>query len=188
MSSDVEIARLALLKLGANPINSFAETTTEAVMASSFYPLSRDALLVRHPWRFAVVLATLPQLLNVPLGDYDYAFQLPAECLRVLSAGRPPNSENIAYALADQRQLWTDEDAVLLRYIRRPTPDIFPAYFVDALVDRLAAEMAVPLTESTTRADGLYQIAERKFATARLVDSQMATPAVIDTGLLVNNR
>src|SRR3954453_17138704 len=53
---------------------------------------------------------------------------------------------------------------------------IFPVFFVQALVARLAAEFCVPLTEGTARAAELMQLAEVDLRRARLADSQQATP------------
>ena len=52
-TSDVEIVNNALYLIGAKPIASFTEGTDRANLYNSVYPITRDATLRVHPWRFA---------------------------------------------------------------------------------------------------------------------------------------
>ena len=60
--SSIELCSSALVKLGANGISSFEDGTAESRVASSLYPLIRDALLCAHPWSFATAQARLARL------------------------------------------------------------------------------------------------------------------------------
>ena len=85
--TDISICSNALLKIGAESITSFLDGTAEAEVAANLYPLIRDGLLASYPWSFAVGQKSLPRLAGVPLADYSYAYRLPNDFLRVLSAG-----------------------------------------------------------------------------------------------------
>jgi hypothetical protein len=169
----------ALLKIGAQPVASLDEGTAEAEVAANLYPSVRDALLSSHPWSFATGQATLPRLAAVPQADYAHAFQLPVDFLRALSAGSGDRGSGIAYRIHEDR-LHADAAQVTLTYIFRPDESGFPPFFASALVARLAAEFCIPLTESASRTEMLYRLAETELRAARLTDSQQDTPRAIE--------
>lgn len=168
----------ALLKIGASTIASFDEGTAEAEVAANLYPSTRDALVSAHPWSFATGQAPLGRLAAVPVADYANAFQLPSDFLRALSAGSGPRGSGITYRIAEDR-LHADENQVTLTYIFRPADEVLPPFFQAALIARLAAEFVIPLTENTGRAQLLFELAEREFRAARLIDSQQDLPPAL---------
>lgn len=146
--SAVAIAGRALLKIGAAAIQSFDEKSAEAEVAGALYAPVRDALLSSFPWRFATRQTTLARLEAAPVADYRHAYQLPADFLRALSAGRSPAGRGLDYRIQGRR-LQTDASQVVLTYVFRPAESDTPAFFDQALIARLAAELCIPLTEST---------------------------------------
>lgn len=172
--SAIALCSRALLKLGTNSIASFDEGTTEAEVAANLYPPTRDALLSSHPWSFATAQVTLPRLAAEPVADYAYAYQLPADFLRVLSAGIGGRGRGIEYRIAERR-LHANTTAVTLTYIFRPAESEFPPFFDQTLIARLAAEFCIPLTDSTSRSELLHKLAEDEFRRAKTIDSQQKT-------------
>jgi len=185
--SAIALCSRALLKIGASTIASFDEGSAEAEVAANLYPSVRDALLSAHPWNFATGQATLPKLAAVPVADYAHAYQLPADFLRALSAGVGSPGFGVPYRIAENR-LHADSDRLVLTYIFRPDEVAFPPFFDQALIARLAAEFCIPLTESTTRAELLYRLAEDEFRRAKLADGQQDTPQAINHFPLVEVR
>jgi hypothetical protein len=177
----------ALLRIGAQPIASLQEGTAEAEVAANLYPATRDALLSVHPWSFATGQAVLPLLSAAPVADYARAFQLPSGFLRALSAGEAGRGRGTPYRINEGR-LHADAERITLTYIFRPDESAFPPFFAQALVARLAAEFCLPLTESPSRAEVLFRLAEQELRQARLVDSQQDTPRGIEGFPLVDVR
>ncbi|HWX50419.1 MAG TPA: hypothetical protein VNZ61_20405 [Roseomonas sp.] len=177
----------ALLKIGAQPIASFDEGTAEAEVAAHLYPAVCDALLSAHPWSFATGQMELPRLLETPHADYAYAFQLPPDFLRVLSAGDGGRGRGLDFRLHENR-LHANAPQVTLTYLFRPAESSFPAFFASALVARLAAEFCIPLTESSTRTDMLHRLADSEFRRARLADSQQQTARALEDFPLIAAR
>ena len=177
--SALALCSRALLKIGAQPIASLDEGTAEAEVAANLYPGLRDALLSAHPWSFATGQAALPRLSGVPVADHAHAFELPAGFLRALSAGTGGRGRGVPFRLHEGR-LHSDADQVVLTYIFRAAESGFPPFFAAALVARLAAEFCIPLTESATRADMLFRLAESEFRAARQADSQQSTARAIE--------
>lgn len=185
--TNIGICSNALLKIGAEGITSYEDGTAEAEIAYSLYPMVRDALLSSYPWSFAKAQKTLPRLSNVPVADYQYAYLLPNDFLRVISAGSGMRSRGIEYRVYENR-LHTNSPTVILNYIFRPYESTFPAFFCEALIARLAAEFCLPLTESTSRAEMLGKLADDITTRARLIDAQQASPRTFEDFSLMEVR
>lgn len=185
--SAIELCARALIKLGAAPITAFTEPTAEAEVARNLYAPIRDALLSAHPWSFATAQASLPRLVGEPVADFAFAYQLPPDFLRALSAGAGPTSRGLVYRIVTNR-LHTDAEEAVLNYIFRPAEGSFPPFFDYVVIARLAAEFCLPLTESGARAELLGQMAEVEFRRAKLVDSQQNAPAALDDFTLIGAR
>lgn len=185
--SSIALCSRALLKIGADTITSFDEGTAEAEIAANLYPTTRDALLSVHPWNFATGQTVLAQLSVEPVADFTYAYQLPSDLLRVLSAGEGEQGRGIRFRVAERR-LHADTTEVVLTYIFRPQELDFPPFFDQALIVRLAAEFCIPLTGSTSRAEMLEKLAEAELRRAKLIDAQQETPGRIDDFTLIDAR
>ncbi|TVR97361.1 MAG: hypothetical protein EA406_09870 [Rhodospirillales bacterium] len=183
----IDLCSRALVKIGARPISSFSEGTVEAQVAASLYPVVRDALLSAHPWNFATRQRSLARLATSPVADYANAFALPADCLRVISCGRPGRGRGLTYRI-EGRTLCTNVDQVVLTYLADTDEAMFPPFFVAALIARLAAEFCIPLTDSTSRWIGLSRAADDEVRRAKLADAQEDTPSRIENFVLIEAR
>ncbi len=183
----IALCSRALIKLGADSIASFEEGTAEAEVAASLYGPIRDALISAHPWTFATGQILLPRLVAEPLADFAYAYQLPSDFLRALSAGTGARGRGIDYRIAERR-LHTDVPDVTLTYIFRPEETTFPPFFDQILIARLSAEFCIPLTDSTTRSEALQKHARDEFQRAKSIDAQQESPTYIDNFSLTGVR
>jgi len=178
--SAAAICTRALVMLGARPIASLDEAGMEARVCRELYPGVRDALLSAHPWSFATRQTRLPRLAEPPVADFAHAFQLPADFLRALAAGRDGRGEGARYRIVG-RTLHADAEAVILTHIFRPRESEIPPFVTQALVARLAAELALPITESTSRAEMLAERADREVTRAQRVEAQQGVPPSLET-------
>lgn len=185
--SDVALCARALIRIGAKPITSFDEGTAEAEIAGALFGPVRDALLSAYGWSFAFGQAELARLETAPIADYAYAYQLPVDFLRALSAGQGSRGRGLNFRIA-RGALHTDAAAVVLSYIFRPEEEEFPPYFDQALIARLSAEFTIPVTENTSRAEAHFHFAEKEFARARQIDAQQDTPGRIERFSLIDVR
>ena len=185
--TDIALCSRALIRLGAAPITSFNDGTAEAEIAGALYAPVRDALLSAYGWSFASGQAQLTRLADPPAADYQYAYALPEDFLRALSAGTGGRGRGLEYRLA-RSALHTDAEDVLLSYIFRPDEAEFPPYFDSILIARLSAEFCIPVTESTSRAEAMFRLAETEFSRARQTDAQQDTPGRIEDFSLIEAR
>ena len=185
--SDIGLSSRALVRIGAVPITSFSDGSAESEIAGMLFPQVRDALLSAYPWSFASGQIALDQLVTTPVADYSYAYALPNDFLRALSAGSGSRGRGLNYRISGGA-LHTNASNVVLSYVFRPDEEAFPPYFDQALITRLAAEFSIPVTESTSRAESLFNMADREFQRARQVDAQQDSPNRIEDFTLVDVR
>ena len=185
--TDTGLCSRALVRLGVHPITSFADGTAASEIAGLLYGFVRDAVLSSYAWSFATGQVALTQLGSGPSADYAYAYQLPNDFLRAISAGTGSRGRGISYRIVGD-QLHTDSNQVLLTYIYRPAEETFPPFFVMVLIARLASEFCLPLTENVSRAELLMKLAEQEFVRARQLDAQQDTPNRLESFSLIDAR
>lgn len=170
MPSDIDIANLALTKLGATRITAFTDQKKEARSMNAIYARERDFELRAHLWSFSVKRAALPALSVAPVFGYDFAYELPADYLKAVAVGDfTPNSNlafyntstDDAYYRIEGHTIVTDIGSPLnLRYVRGVTdPMSFDTCFVETLACRLAMNLAEDLSASGSK----RQLAQQEY-------------------------
>lgn len=166
MASDITICSNALLKLGAPGISSFSDQTQAASLCANLWPTVRNAVLREHPWNCAVKRVTLSPDTATPSWGYAYQFTLPSDCLRVLEV-----QDNLDYRI-ESGKILTGESAVNLKYIYRNIDcGSYDDLLVDALIQRMAAELAYPVTKSSAQQQAESQKYTAIIQKARSVDA-----------------
>lgn len=167
MTSAVEIANLALNDLGQPPIISFSDDTKSARVLSLLFDPIRDVALRLHPWNFATRRAVLALKAEVPAFGFSKIYALPSDYLRFLRL----NSGDEHYQL-EADGLLTEANPAELRYIARITDTTrFDPLFVFALAALLAAEAALPITNSQSLRENAVARFREKLQEARSVDA-----------------
>jgi hypothetical protein len=181
--SKVQLSSNALIQLGADPIASFDEDSTEAAVASNLYDTSYLAMLSSHRWNFATKKAQLARLAATPTNEYSYQFQLPTDMVMLITT-YPASTYRI---LGDK--LYSNFDTASIDYIFKVTEDNFPAYFVKAFEFYLAMQFAIPITEDLNKRSEMEKTYEKESRKARYADSQSApaTPIIDDPYIRVRN-
>jgi hypothetical protein len=166
--NDLAIANMALTtELGEAPLQTFDDATHAGTAVKQTYARVINALLANYPWSFAKTLAPLTLLATTPQSDgrlingWRYAYQLPADRLgaplRAIVDPRCPDDPLKLYAIANDR-LFADRAPLWVQYQARVDPSSWPAYFVDAAVACLAANLVMPISGNS----GLLESKERK--------------------------
>lgn len=172
MASKIEITNIALIHLGANLISSFEEDSVEATLANAVWNTTRTSLLRDHPWNFAIKDIEVPQLTEKPLANFNYKYQLPSDCLRLLEV-----YETNSYKLMG-REIHSNNSSCKVKYVRDVTDTtIWDAAFVDLMAAKLAFELAYPLTKSNSLMQQMGEIYGLKVQKARFIDSTEDIPS-----------
>ena len=178
--NEIEIINRALVKVGVNPIQGLNENSAESIVVKDMYSGVRDGVLCAYPWTFAKRKSILTKTSTLSV-DGKNSFVLPNDALRILSV----NTDE--YEIAGG-VLLSDEDSICINYIGRPAEMDFPAYFDGALVAKLASEICLPLTDSTTRTEFFTKVSEKEFRTARLIDVGQDITGSIAMNALIEGR
>lgn len=181
-TSEVQIGNLALTRLGERQIVSFDDGTKGADLCKLHYPMCRDFLLRMHPWNFATRRATLALDATTPNHEFDYRHALPTDCLKVIRTSFEADGFTDVEYRIEGRYLLVDEETVSIEYVAQVT-DVtqFDGMFVDVLAQRLAAEMAMAITDNAALTKNAWDIYTAKLQEARTMDAQEGTPRdVID--------
>lgn len=185
--SEVAICNLALAGIGRGAqITSLDEASTAARLCKARYPYARDAVLRAYDWNFAARRAELANNATAPAFEYAYAYDLPADCLLV----REVFEGEAQKWVVENRQILTDMGApIYIRYTTNASaPAFFDPLFFEALAARIAADVAMPLSESAGRAEGLYRVYMEKLSEARRRDAQEGQPESMPQGSWLDAR
>lgn len=187
MNSETEIANAALIEVGANTIIDLtADTTTHGDIVRRWYNHTRDFMLRQYTWNFALARQALSQDVTGPDFEFTFSYSLPADpyCLRALEM-----YNSTAEWKVEGRKLLTDDSSVNLKYISRVTNVVdFDDLFTDALIFRIAANLALSIKRDKVLGNALFEIAEIKTQAARTHDSQEGTFNVMRNNVLVDVR
>lgn len=217
--SQVGIANMALQRIGARgDIASLTEDSSNAIKVSNVWDMVFQEVSSERDWKFAKTRVQLQKSSIQPAGGYKWAFNLPADFLRLVRPRERPeerpiaNADAIGWGLGSggwgwyryrDLPVWPREAAPYVVETILTQPDAQPpAYttclltnygafvrpitlcyirlisdytqltpgFVNALADRLAAELAVPITEDQKKQQTRMQMywADLNSASAQL--------------------
>lgn len=172
MSSKIETASNALVRIGVPPISSFTEGGAAGVVANNIYEPTILAILTETRWRFAAAKRLLAKLTSTPLNEWSNAFQLPSDLILMYRVY--PNSNYEIY----ENKLYSNNNSVSIDYLFRPDESRWPAYFQLAVEYKLASEFALTVTNNSTKAKIYEEKYQQQIVKARFADAQgrPATP------------
>ena len=187
-NSAIDVCSRALILVGAQPITSFEDDTSEALIAGNMYEDIARSNLVGTRWRFATDQAVLNRLTDIPTGRFNSAYQLPADYLMVHAV--TVNDNLIEYKIYGNK-IFCDasaNDELVVDFTYRAQENDWPSYF--CVVVEYA--MAVVFATSLARDQSMSQLMETQFqklsAKARSLDGQQQSTNKLVTSRLLTTR
>lgn len=186
--SNISICQQALVMIGAAPISSFSDGTTESIACNTLYEDTVRDELGQYRWRFASGIEQISRLSDTPGTKWDAAYQLPPECLvpsTVYVNGKPIDFDRY------EDMIFCDAavaDEVFLEGTYRVNEQHWPPYFVRLVTLRMASLLAHSVAAQVDTAELLDRRAVRHAAMARNKDAQARTAPRIDSTRLVRER
>lgn len=166
-NTEITVCSNAIMLLGGQPIQSFDDAGAGALLAKSLFPNIYKTFLSSSNWNFATKQFELAQLVDQPLNtDFKYMYQLPNDVLRI--NGIHPNSN---YAI-ELDKLLTNENKITIEYQSLIPVQNLPAFAVETLQYLVAANLAIPLTNDSKKAELWYGMSKRSLIQSRFIDSQ----------------
>lgn len=193
MSSETDIFNSALRLVGQTAITSRADGSTNANIIDDIYDDLLDDCLRYNMWNFATKRVQLAQTVITPAYEYDYAYALPADWIRTVSA----HNNDAGYGVVDhkeeilggQRVISASADQLYLRYVARITdPNLWSADFRRAVILAIGRDLAIPIASSNKLKDELNNEFVKTMNRARSSDSMGGTAEMRPRGSWVNRR
>ena len=174
MASVVNICNSSLNLLGASTISALTDDTKNARLCNQRYEPVRNRVFRSHAWNCLHKRVQLAQNSTAPVVEYDYAYALPSDCLRVLKIHNG-TTDSIATALdykLEGRNIVTDIDTVFLIYIALDTdPNNYDTYLRESISHQLAADLCYAITNNATLANNYMTRADERLREARFIDA-----------------
>ena len=181
MASVVNMCNSSLNLLGASTISALTDDTKNARLCNQRYEPVRNRVFRSHAWNCLHKRVQLAQNSTAPVVEYDHAYALPSDCLRVLKIHNG-TTDSIATALdykLEGRNIVTDIDTVFLIYIALDTdPNNYDTYLREAISHQLAADLCYAITNNAALANNYMTRADERLREARFID---ATENSLDT-------
>ena len=153
--SKVSIVNRALALLGANRITNLTDETREAKVVNNMYEGSLKSILCECCWNFATKRRMLNMVSDTPSWGGGNMFQLPADMIRLFEV-----STSEPYTI-EGNKLITVAKEIGIKYTYLNNDDsIYPPYFEDAFVYKLAHDICYDLTNSASRSNELLDMYE----------------------------
>jgi len=190
MTDKLQIFNMALQNIGQNLLNSVNEDTKEAKELSLRYDSCRRFVLSSHRWSFAMKRMLLNADAETPAFNWQYQYQLPVDCLKVVSTKNNEASKNyISNPIIDEtkvsglaaeqpddfivegKKILTNLSSMGIIYIADIIDEsLFSQGFVDALSYYLAYAVSERLKGSAN--NDMLTMYQNQISTAKTTDAQ----------------
>jgi len=190
-TTKVDICARALILVGASPITSFDDGSTEALVASNIYTDIAEAALCRQRWRFATTHAQPSLIIAATTGRYKNAYQMTTDPAVLQINTLTVNDYVIAYDRYKDKIYLNGHGStstVIMDYIFKVEEEFFPAHFRLALEYQLAAVFAGSVARDNDMIKSFTELAERQFMVSKHIDSVEKTNAKLDLKRFKNLR
>ena len=181
---NTDIANMALGHIGGGRIDNVdQDRSSDAALVRTYFDVARRAELETYDWSFARRFQALPEDTQDAVGQWQYAYIIPADCLaaRRLQKDRTIYSEQrIPYELAASDDgvrllLMTNMPEAVLRYtFDQKNVATFTTNFVMALSHRLAAYIGYAKTKKANVQQTQFGLAAVSRRVAQGLDANAA--------------
>ena len=174
--------------VGANPISSFTDGSTEALIASNTYEDNIRSDLTMTRWRFATGQKQLSRLTDAPLGRFSSAYQIPSDSLVInaLTIGG-----NLVLYDRYEDMLYCDAsstDVVIADYTYRADESNWPPYFTLVAQLHMSVVFSAAIARNETMQQAFFGQYANQMRIAKSLDSQAQSARKLVTNRYSNQR
>ena len=185
--SQVQVCNSALLKVGTDIISDINEGARAAVICRTLFAYLQDEVMAASPWRFATRSVVLYPNGNTPPFTYTFAYDIPQDCLRLLS----PDDDALIWKVEDggdwsndEVQILSNESSLNMRYIFRQNDySQWTSLFAETLAWRIAMELALSITRSIPMKQECEKSYKEALAQARAINAVIGTPVPLEADI-----
>lgn len=187
--SEVSICNQAITWLGGTTIISLLDDSQEAKLCNANYDAVRDAVLEAHNWTFAIQRFNLAASATPPQFGYAAAYPLPSTALRVIDVNKLSFEDPTRTWVVEDGSILTDDSYCKCRCVVQVTDTAkFSPLFTQALAARLAADLAIPLTQSRSLQQDMWTLYTAKLKEAATIDGLQGRSRKLRSRWLSNAR
>lgn len=170
MPDVTDLCNEALGLISAKSIAAIDDSSINANHCLRLYPPLRDAIMRSHHWTSAKKRVKLAQDATAPVFEFNFAYTLPADCLKVIEyAGANTDTTTLipvydGYQIRqgvykiEGRKLLSNDGEVYIGYLRRlENPDEWDALLYQVIVTWLAGKLAAAITKDIKLSTGLIE-------------------------------
>jgi len=191
MASVVNMCNSALNLLGASTISALTDDTKNARLCNQRYEPVRNRVFRSHAWNCLHKRVQLAQNSTAPVVEYDFAYALPSDCLRVLKIHNGTTDSiatNLDYKI-EGRNIVTDIDTIFLIYIALDTdPNNYDTYLRESISHQLAADLCYAITNNATLANQYMSRADERLREARFIDATENSLGIVEANEFTDAR
>lgn len=166
MTSKVMVANLGLVSLGERKISAFTEVSSP--LTEEVFDAYVDAVLGNHPWNCAKSRASLNSLSTPPIFGFTYAYELPADLLRVLGTDQVHDNWKI-----EGNRLLSNTSSVSIRYLQHIDDMNRIRPWLRSVIGKfIGYSLAQDLTQKQNLSDTLFKEYEILLGQARTFNAQ----------------
>lgn len=186
-NSPIDICSRALILIGAEPITSFEDDTSEALIAGNMYEDIARTNLTSTRWRFATNQSVLNRLTDAPTGRFNSAYQLPDH---LFVHAITVNDFAIEYNIYGDKAFCdaSENDILIADFTFRANEVGWPSYFSVCVEYAMAVVFATALIRDASLSSLMQSQYVQLLAKARSTDSQQQTTRKITTSRFITNR
>lgn len=159
-TAEVDICNLSLSLLSNDSITDIVSpTSANEILCAKWYDTSLRQTLALHPWSFAKAKFLAPRNSESPIFGYADSFKLPSDYLRLIYIGTKRQDFVTFYndyeVIGSNIELDYDQDGSLpMQYTKyEKRVGMYPPWFIDVLVHKLAMNMSPELNRTSSEVE-----------------------------------
>lgn len=185
--TQTEIANMALVGIGQEPVLSLDAETRNARIVKQFYENAKNYCLKINAWSFATKRQGLALITGAPDFGYDYQHSLPADFLDTQKL-EDNNGNRIEDFKIEHDRILSNETVINLIYTFKATEaDNFSPEFIELLRCKILAQITYPILLSDDIAkknEDHYQDLEDQYVT---FDDKGKDDTIVETSAWTNH-
>ena len=164
MANKLDVVNKAMALLGEAPITDFTGDKGQAI--NTLYDLIKETFLTSARWRFATKKAAIAVDLTAPLNEWTYRHAMPTDLLMLIRI------YNVGQWEVYEDWIYTNTSGIEVDYIYSSAEKDWPVYAEWALVNEVAYQLALSITNKLSIVDRLQVKARETLNQAMFKDAQ----------------
>lgn len=164
ISADIDLANLALLFLGADPVAALDDSNKRSSALRRLLPISKREILDIFPWSSCLKRVKLAPEASAPTFGWSCSFRLPPDCVKpwFVNGLRIPN----AYMAYEGRKILANENLVNVIYVAEIPYASMPQSLLSAIAARLAMNAMITIGIGEKKMPSVIHLADSRLEEA----------------------